>query len=154
MDQFLRVVRETSCFETQSVQYLYYLDLVTPNDSDKIIQIIGGNCTKHWRCIYFDGFKLHVFDSIPGCTYKSLAKEENNYIHKRFPKLNVSDLIFEKVHKQPDSTSCGIYAAAFATSIVLGGNPCDEKYSNDVERMRHHFMNIIYKKELSPFPRQ
>jgi len=149
LDQFLRIVRETSCFETQSVQYLQHPQLITASNSDKSLQIIGGNCTNHWRCIYYDGSKLHVYDSIPGCTYKALVKEEKNYIHKRFPQLNVSDIIFEKVHRQPDSTSCGIYAIAFATTITLG-----EKYLNDVQRMRNHLMSIINRKELLPFPRQ
>jgi len=148
LDQFLRIVRETSCFETQSIQYLQHPQLITASNSDKSLQIIGGNCTNHWRCIYYDGSKLHVYDSIPGCTYKTLVKEEKNYIHKRFPQLNVSDIIFEKVYRQQDSTSCGIYAIAFATTIALGENPCDEKYSNDVQRMRNHLMSIINRKEL------
>ncbi|XP_077260812.1 uncharacterized protein LOC143896691 [Temnothorax americanus] len=154
LDLFLRVIRETTCFETQSVQYINYPDLIIASDSNKSLQIIGGICTGHWRCIYFDGLKLHVYDSKPGCTYKKLAEQEKNYIRKRFPKINVSDIIFEKVQRQPDAISCGIYAAAFATTVALGGNPCEEKYSNDVKRIRRHFWNIIEKYELSPFPGQ
>lgn len=48
LDRFLRVVRETSCFETQSVLYLEFPDLITGSDSDNSLQIIGGNCTDHW----------------------------------------------------------------------------------------------------------
>ncbi|XP_067207257.1 uncharacterized protein [Linepithema humile] len=154
LDTFLRVVRETSCFETQSVQYLQFPELITASDSDNSLQIIGGNCTDHWRCIFFDGSKLHVYDSLPNCTYEKLAEKEKNYIRKRYPKINVSDIIFEKVQSQPDSTCCGIYAAAFATAVVLRRNPCEDKYSNDVERMRRHFMNIIENNELSLFPSQ
>lgn len=59
MDQILRIVRETSCFETQSsravcIQYVEYPDLITAC-YNKSVQIIGGNCTKHWRCVLFDG---------------------------------------------------------------------------------------------------
>ncbi|XP_072766253.1 uncharacterized protein [Anoplolepis gracilipes] len=154
LDRFLCVVRETSCFETQSVLYLEFPDLITASDSDNSLQIIGGNYTDHWRCIFCDGFKLHVYDSLSGCTYKKLAKKEKDYICKRYPRINVSDIIFEKVQVQPDSICCGIYAAAFATSVVLVGNPCEDKYSNDVERMRRHFMNVIESNKLSPFPSQ
>ncbi|KMQ86930.1 hypothetical protein RF55_13949 [Lasius niger] len=153
LDRFLRVIKETSCFETQSVQYIEFPDLIASSDSNKSLQIIGGNCTDHWRCIFFDGAKLRVYDSIPGCTYTKLAAKEKNYIHKRFPKINVSDIIFEKVQTQPDNLCCGIYAAAFATDVALNKNPCEETYSYDVECMRRHFFSIIENEKLSFFPR-
>ncbi|RLU23843.1 hypothetical protein DMN91_004051 [Ooceraea biroi] len=109
LNAFLRVVRETSPFETQSVQYLEFPKLIDASNSDKSIQIIGGNCTDHWRCIFFDGSKLHVYDSIPRCTYKKLAEQEKHYIRLRFPQVSVGDIIFEKVQTQPDSTCCGFW---------------------------------------------
>jgi len=154
LDTFLRIVRETACFKTQSVQYIEFPELITANDTDKCLQIIGGNCTDHWRCIFFDGTKLRVYDSIPNCTYEKLAAKEKNYIHKRFPKINVNDIIFEKVQNQPDHLCCGIYAAAFATDIVLGKSPCQETYSRDVVGMRRHFLTIIENDTLSFFPRE
>jgi len=93
-----------------------------------------------------------VYDSISGCTYDKLVSEEKNYIHRRYPQISTNNIIFEKVQTQSDGT-CGIYAAAFATTIALGGNPCNEKYSNHVEYMRQHFLNIIAENELSPFPK-
>ncbi|XP_067216539.1 uncharacterized protein [Linepithema humile] len=154
LDQFLRIIRETSCFETQSVLYLQYPHIIEASHSDKSLQIIGGNCSNHWRCIFFDGTKLRVYDSLPGCTYDKLVAEEKNYIHLRYPKVNSSfDITFEKVQTQPDGISCGIYAAAFATTIVLGGNPCEKKYSKDVKCMREHFCKIIESNKLLPFPK-
>ncbi|KAL6416802.1 hypothetical protein ACFW04_014828 [Cataglyphis niger] len=123
LDLFLRIVRETSSFETQSVLYLEYPHIIVVSHSDKSVQIIGGNCNNHWRCIFFDGTKL--------------------------PQVT----IFEKVETQPDGTSCGIYAAAFATTVVLGGNPCKEKYSKNVKCMREHFWKIIEDNKLLPFPK-
>lgn len=52
LDLFLRVVAETSCFETQSVHYIEYPQLIRAS-YNKSVQIIGGNCTDHWRCIFF-----------------------------------------------------------------------------------------------------
>jgi len=134
------------------VLYIVYPDVIETSQSDKSLQIIGGNCSDHWRCIFFDGNKLHVYDSLPGCTYDKLSAEEKNYIHLRYPKINQDDIIFEKVQAQPDGTSCGIYAAAFATTIALGGNPCNEKYSKDIKCMRQHFIKIIENDKLMPFP--
>lgn len=133
--------------------YLEYHHIIEASRTDKSLQIIGGNCSDHWRCIFFDGTKLRVYDSLPGCTYDKLVHKEKNYIHRRYPQISANDIIFEKVQVQPDGTCCGIYAAAFATTVALGGNPCNEKYSNRVEYMRQHFLNIIIENELSPFPK-
>ena len=153
LDLFLRIVRETSCFETQSVLYLQYPHLIEASRSNKSLQIIGGNCTDHWRCIYFDGTKLHVYDSLPGTTYDKLAAEEKEYICLRYPKITKYDIVCEKVQIiQRDSISCGIYAAAFATTVALKGNPCNEKYSTDVKCMRRHLFKILESKKLLPFP--
>ena len=63
LDLFLRILAKTSCFETQSVNYIEYPELIIVSDR-KSIQILGGNCTDHWRCIFFDEPKLYVYDSI------------------------------------------------------------------------------------------
>lgn len=154
MDLFLRVVKKTSCFETQSVHYIEYPQLIKAS-CGKSVQIIGGNCTDHWRCIFFDGIKLFVYDSLPGSTYEKMASKEKDYISARFPQIVPTDISFEKVQTQPDSTCCGIYAAdAFATDIVLGKNPCKETYSNDIKSIRRHFITIVENHELLAFPRQ
>ena len=158
LDEFLRVIRETTLFQTQSVQYQGCPDMIEASQSEKSVQIIGGKSKwtaqgiEHWRCIFFDGTKLFVYDSIPGCTYDKLVAKEKNYIHCRYPKIKQSNIIFEKVDTQPDARSCGIYAAAFATTIALGGNPCNVQYSKDVKCMRQHFMKIIENNKLFSFP--
>ncbi|XP_036149752.1 uncharacterized protein LOC118647911 [Monomorium pharaonis] len=157
LDSFLRVIRETTQFQTQSVQYQGCLDYIDASQSNKSVQIIEGKSLwtgdgiAHWRCIFYDGTKLYVYDSIPNCKYDKLAAKEKNYIHLRYPKIKLSDIIFEKVDTQPDSTSCGIYSAAFATTIVLGGNPCNVKYSRNMKSMRQHFMKIIESNKLLAF---
>jgi len=45
LDQFLRIIKITSFFETQSVLYLQYPHIIEASHSDKNLQIIGGNCT-------------------------------------------------------------------------------------------------------------
>jgi len=81
-----------------------------------------------------------------------LVTKEKNYIHLRYPTIRQSDIIFEKVETQPDAICCGIYAAAFATTIALGGNPCEQKYSKDVQCMREHFYKIVESNKLMSFP--
>lgn len=102
--------------------------------------------------MFRDGSKLHVYDSLPGCTYEKLVDKEKEYIRRRYPTIIRNEIIFEKVQTQPDHTSCGIYAAAFATSIALGRNPCEEKYSTDIDYMRRHLIKIIEGNKLLPYP--
>ena len=54
---------------TQSVLYLYATnpDVIEPINTPSY-QIVGGTCTKHWRLLYFDGSKIHVYDSMPHYT--------------------------------------------------------------------------------------
>jgi len=118
LDLFLRVVKTTSSFETQSVHYIEFPQLITAI-CKKSVQIIGGNCTDHWRCIFFNGIKLYVYDSISGYTYDKMASKKKEYISACFPQLMPTDISFEKVQTQPDSTACGIYAAAFATDVEI-----------------------------------
>ncbi|KAL6419451.1 hypothetical protein ACFW04_011400 [Cataglyphis niger] len=132
LNRFLRVVRETSDFETQTT------------NNNKSLQIIGGNCSNHWRCIFFGGTKFQVYDSLT-CTYSKLIAKEKNYIHLRN--------IFEKI-QTPNGLYCGIYVAAFASIIAfLRGNPYEQKYSENVKCMREHFFLIIEGNELLPFPK-
>ena len=124
--------------------------LVEPVQSTRSVQLIGGNRTDHWRCLAFDGARLYAYDSLPNGKY-GLVNEENEYIRLRYPMIREIDISFEKVQKQPAGVSCGIYATAFATSVVLRRDPCKEKYSNDEVLMRRHFVRIIEDKSLALF---
>lgn len=152
IDRFLSVIDETTQFDTTSALWLVYNNFIVPSKMSQDISIIGGNTYRHWRCLSFDGTKLSVYDSM-GCNgYHSLKTEEQRFISFRYPSLRTEDVVFPVVQKQPDSFSCGVYAAAFATTLALGGNPSDEIYSMDVLRMRNHLFRIIQSKELSAFP--
>ena len=102
--------------------------------------------------VHFDGAKLRVYDSLPGGKYDNLVDEEKEYIRLRYPTIRENDITFEKVQQQPVGVSCGIYASAFATSVVLGRDPCTEKYSNDEALMRRQFLQILIDESLSLFP--
>ncbi|CAG5102979.1 Protein of unknown function [Cotesia congregata] len=59
------------------------------------------------------------------------------------------DIIYKKVTNQGnDFTICGVYAAAFATSIALGEDPSTVNYSLSSREMRDHLIKIIQKKKI------
>ena len=151
LDEFLRIVRTKYGFKVQSVQYMYcHPTLVEPVKSTRSIQRIGGNRTDRWRCLAFDGSRLRVYDSLLSGKYE-LVNEEKEYIRLRYSTIREIDITFKKVQQQPVGVSCGIYALAFATSVVLGRDPYKERYSNDKVLMRHHFVRIIKDESLTLF---
>lgn len=114
--------------------------------SMKDLQIFGGLESFHWRCLYYDLSNLHIYDSLYWRTlkYDDLCDDEKEYILYRYGIYNSNDIIIEKMNViQPDFISCGVYAAAFATSIILNKNPCNVCYSLNVKSMKIHFFENI-----------
>ena len=84
-----------------------------------------------------------------------MVEKERVYINRRFPNVKQGNILYEKIlTKQPDGSSCGLYAAAFAETINSGGNPSEISYSTNVIVMRKHLMEIIRTGQVSPFPRR
>lgn len=124
IDLFLEIIKENTFVETQTCLWLSHLNFIhavaTGDSSVYTLHILGGSTYQHWRCYYFDGFYLFIYDSL-GCKYyENLTEEEKDFISLRFPKRKLEKILFPDVAKQPDGSSCGAYAAAFATSLFLG----------------------------------
>ena len=145
LDTFLKIVREKTEFITQSVQFVIFRDIAQPVRTKSIV-ILGANST-HWRCMYFDGANAYIYDSMRKV---HLNKQELEYISNRFPNLDKSSIKIMKVQQQIDLINCGVFVAAFATSIALGEDPTKEEYP-DVIVMREHFLEILETQELKSF---
>ena len=155
IDVFIRLlISSNSAFVIQSVLYINAISRTyVPTDSPSI-QIMGGDYIKHWRCLYYDGTKIYIYDSLPTLTNYQIHEIEKQYIRRRFPNVTENNIVFpHMLVRQPDSSSCGVYAAAFAETLNSGGDPSQVRYSTDARQMRHHFLRIITQKQLSPFPR-
>ena len=155
MDAFVRLlISSNSAFITQSVLYIEAISRTYEPIDSPSIQLIGGTYIKHWRCLYFDGTKIYIYDSLPAITNYQTVEIENQYIRKRFPNFTENNIVFpHMLVQQPDSSSCGVYAAAFAETLNAGGDPSQIRYSTNAPQMRQHFLKIITRKQLSPFPR-
>ena len=81
-------------------------------------------------------------------------KQEKRYIQKRYPDINFNNIQIVSVTRQPDSFSCGVYAAAFATEIAMGSDPALKNFSKVPMKMRKHFAEIIRTGILVPFPEE
>lgn len=148
---FLKLVRDTTRFQTQNVTYLFYRDIAQPVTGPSIQITNGGH--RHWHCLYFDGDYLHVYDSIHNFrSFSTFSEQEQEYIQIRFRNINPSRIVFHNVQEQPGNINCGIFAMAFATTIALGGNPATTSYSRNMMVLREHCLSIIRNQTLEHFP--
>lgn len=119
----------------------------------------GPDHTGHYICIHYkaDNRKVYVYDSLHR---RCLSPNSQEIIQRRFPELIEPINFVEPKTQQRDSSSCGVLAAAYATTILLGQNPA--KYplllksgpnQKRTSLLRNHLAKIIEKKKLSSFPR-
>ena len=136
IDLFLKFIEANSEFSHfNPACYTGYTSLIEPcNESDRDMQIIGGNACRHWCCVLYAESTVLIYDSLCHCEYEFLHEEEKRYIQRRYCRVGVENVILMP-SRQPDSYSCGVYAAAFATTIALGHDPVGISYSLDLIAM-------------------
>ena len=107
----------------------------------------------HWVCISNIGCKAHeinYYDSLRGSRVSwYLLQQIASIVHEEGPELVINS---KKVQKQNNGVDCGLYALAFATSLVNGIKPEDETYS--VEDLRPHLLQCLQEGGMKQFPRE
>lgn len=149
-DSFMKIVRDTTYYETESTMFSGFRDLILPCEKESIQLLHSG---AHWRCLYYDKKQLFVYDSI-ACEvgYERFLDHEDAYIRQRF-NVDRNNVIFPAVATtQIDDVSCGVFAIAFATSKALNKNPATERYSENRLLMRQHLLKIVTERRLTLFP--
>ena len=59
-------------------------------------------------------------------------------------------ILSKSVQQQGNGVDCGVYATAFATSLVYGSNPEKESYVK--KKIRPHLVECLKIGKLTPFP--
>ncbi len=125
-----------------------------PYAGETYVQVIHvKNPCAHWITISNKGHLndnvVDVYDSLHIAPSKETLRYISNFVKSRKSKIVVNVL---NVTKQPNGTDCGVFAIAFATSLVLGtANPSSIKYVTG-SAMRDHLANCFAKKEMCEFP--
>ena len=110
------------------------------------------NCDDaHWVCATNIGCKenlVKVYDSWRTGDVSSDTKEAiANILHTSGPRIYV---LFPEVQQQKDSSSCGVFALAYATTIAEGKDPSCVIYPDDTG-LRKHLYQCIVDKKITPF---
>ena len=119
-------------------------------ERDRFVQIlhVSGN---HWITIANNGCtggEIKVYDSMG---HSDLPEETKQQVAALiFTSVNKITLTFQTVQRQQDSSSCGLFAVAFATSLCFGSDPSTIMY--DSATLRSHLKHCFVSGIMEPFP--
>ena len=139
---------------------LYELFVKPRNETDDVQVFYGGalnreNAVGHYICVFYKHSERRVYIYDP-LMLKSLLPTQRQIINFLYPMAKFLRYVKPKT-KQPDSTSCGVFSIAYATSLILGKDPkhTSLKLGGDGDRslsVRDHLKKIMQDEKLSLFP--
>ncbi|XP_046397486.1 uncharacterized protein LOC124164279 [Ischnura elegans] len=153
INKFQEILSAFTDYNPRNVFFIGAMEFIKPVRSREHLQILPGRAIQvpgditHWICVYHDGAMLHVYDSLNS---RSLSQPQEEYLKRLFPCRRRPPLVFEHVQSQPNGVDCGVFAAAFATSVAFGRDPVSELYIHS--RMRPHLHDLLCRAVIEPFP--
>ena len=102
------------------------------------IQIFFVN-TSHWICVSRENNSIKLYDSMNKKTSKHAVNVIARYIASKYSSIKIEVM---NVQQQNNSYDCGIYALAFATTLLFGKCPTKFNYIN----IRNHFIKCMLNK--------
>ena len=116
--------------------------------TSEFIQIFNKDSC-HWVTVSSVGLRegaVGIYDSLHGTKFStSFLQDVVAFCQPRGDKLVLHTM---NVQRQRDSFSCGIHAAAFATSLAYGQDPCELRYQGADKHLR----DGLARGHLRPFP--
>ena len=90
---------------------------------------------------------INVYDSL----YTSLSTSTKEQICALLCTMNSSiDIRFVDADKQANTSDCGLYAIAYATSLCCGQDLCSIQYCE--QTLRKHLVTCLQRGRITPFP--
>jgi len=124
--------------------------------SKKHIQILY-SCGKsyssvhgHWVCSFYCEGKVFIYDSMQFNKLHEFHRPFLSRLHPYIDLENSKSVSFPLVEKQPDINDSGIYAIAYAVSLIYGLQPEHIRY--DKTEMHSHLMNMLRHQRIEQFP--
>lgn len=165
---FIELINTNTQYSMQNVNFYQYYDpyIRNPQHLDDI-QILFGitpgadvlASLGHWICVHFRSADntLYVYDSLYS---RSLYARQQEIIRVIYPYIDLEvDVVFVRPYaRQNDISSCGVFALAYAISIIFERDPAalrlrlGRRNNNISIHMRNHLLQILALQELSEFP--
>lgn len=114
----------------------------------------------HYICVHsvYPEQKVYIYDSL---NYDTISGRAKSILRLRYPQH--TGIVFVRAATcQPDLRACGVFAAAYATTIILGQDPATYPLQLGTRRnptnrdqttdLRYHLTDIIANSRLSLFP--
>jgi len=155
IEHFQNLLRNCSEYTPVETWRIQLLDTIQPILIDKKhIQILysssgPGSSDGHWVCSYYDRRNIFIYDSLNN---KTLHKHHEQFLKKLFPTFDFvkNPVKFPIVQRQPNCNDCGVFAIAFATSLLFNIKPDKVKYEHKL--MRSHLIQILETNVIEHFP--
>lgn len=157
IDYFALLMKNCSEYQYRESWRIQCPDTIIPvNKNEKHIQILYSsddfmtNKNGHWVCSYYNSNRIYIYDSL---NLKRLHVHHKIYLEKLYPfyLFNKKSIQFPTVQLQSNSDDCGVYAIAFAVSLLLGQQPDKIMYNQDL--MRPHLIQMFKSNKIEHFPR-
>jgi hypothetical protein len=153
MDTFGKLLKNCSSFcprDTWKIQHPDTIEPITLNEQH--IQILHSSTSAydgHWVCSYYNNKTIYIYDSL---NHKQLHAHHELYLKKLCPFLtfNKNTIKFPNVQQQPNQNDCGVFAIAFAVSLLFNLKPNTIKYEHSI--MRQHLIKIFETNIIEHFP--
>ncbi|KYN14475.1 hypothetical protein ALC57_13321 [Trachymyrmex cornetzi] len=102
-----------------------------------------------WTLGFYNRKNIFIYDSLNN---KMLHKQHELFLKKLFPtyEFDKNPVKFPKVQCQPNCNDCGVFAIAFATSLLFNLKP--DKVTYDHKLMRSHLIKIFETNIIVHFP--
>ena len=100
IEAFIKLVSIYSDYRIQSSLLLQNPTSIQPIDMNtKSIQLLysGESDSGHWICVYYENYKLHIYDSL---NFNNIHTDHKIFLNRMLPIKTNINLIYEKVHHQ------------------------------------------------------
>lgn len=116
--------------------------------SSEFVQILHTG-RDHWVCISTIGCSpgiVKLFDSL----FHDIISQEGEDQGQSLLADSFKELVYAPVQQKTNASDCGLFAIAFATSLVFGYDPQDITF--DTSRMRAHLVACFKVGAIAQFP--
>ena len=104
----------------------------------------------HWVCISSVGSSNGIVNLYDSLYHNAITKEVKEQAINLIGTDNFSGLHVVPIQQQSNGSDCGVFAAAFATSLVYGVPP--QLLQFDVPKLRNHLCACLKAGKMEMFP--